>query len=80
MRTRIIYYPDGRKEVLAGARAKSSESYESETGGEKDFHAHLLECNKKAEAAGELSNMSHRERQYIKNVHTWAQQPGWWKE
>ena len=77
MRTRIIYHGDGRKTVL-GAVALTKESYEAATGGDKDFHAHLLDCNKRAEAAGELDRMSHRERQYIKDVHTHAQQPGYW--
>lgn len=79
MRTVIIYHKDGSKTELVGAKPTPRESYESHTGEGKDFHAHLLECNKRAEAAGELDRMSHRERQHIKNVHTWAQQPGWWR-
>jgi hypothetical protein len=79
VRTLIIYHKDGTKTVLSGdAPARPRESYESLTGEGKNFHEHFIECNKRAEAAGELSKMSHRERQYIKDVHTYAQQPGWW--
>lgn len=78
MRTVIIYHKDGSKTELSGAR-QPRESYESIMGDGKDFHEHLLECNRKAEASGALDRMSHRERQYIRDVHTWAQQPGWWK-
>jgi hypothetical protein len=80
MRTRIIYYPDGSKAVIEGAKTTPRESYDSVIGGDKNYHAHFLDCNKKAEAAGELDRMSHKERQHIKNVHTWAQQPGWWPD
>lgn len=80
MRTRIIYHPDGSKTVMHQAGAQSRESYESHTGGDKNFHEHLLECNKRAESAGELDRMSLRERQYIKDVHTHAQQPGYWPD
>lgn len=79
MRTRIIYHKDGRKTVSTDAAPTPRESYEAASGQGKDFHEHLLECNRRAEAAGALDKMSHKERQHIKNVHTWAQQPGWWR-
>lgn len=75
MRTITIYHKDGSKTTLHDAK-QLRESYEATT--DVDFHEHLLECNKRAEAAGALDRMSHRERQHIKDVHTYAQRPGWW--
>lgn len=79
MRSLTIYHKDGTKTELVGAKS-ARESYESTSGEGKDFHAHFLDCNKRAEAAGELDRMPHRERQYIKDVHTQAQRPGFWPE
>jgi len=79
MRSLTIYHKDGTKTILQNNEARvSRESYEASSGEGKDYHAHFIECNKRAEAAGALDKMSLRERQYIKDVHTYAQQPGYW--
>lgn len=79
MRTLIVYHKDGRKTETTDAKRPPGESYDATSDPELDFHARLLESNKRAEADGALDRMSHRERQHIKDVHTWAQQPGWWR-
>jgi hypothetical protein len=79
MRQITIYHKDGSKTTIDRASAQPKESYESSSGQGKEFHAHFLECNKRAEADGALDKMSLRERQWIKDVHTHAQQPGWWE-
>jgi len=79
MRTTTIYHKDGTKTTLTD-KPYIKESYESRAGFGKDFHQHHLECCKHAESAGEYKNVSHAECQRRKDIHTWAQQPGWWKK
>ena len=45
-----------------------------------NYHERIIKTYHELECAGKLNDMSPRAKQYVRDIHRYAQQPGYWPE